>query len=162
MPRVPFRRYIDPRRVNNFLDICAFDPNYSPEDAAAQSIRALHHTRVIQLSPARRRIPRIRTASQLGIFTSGNGCKGCSNGEHCPNVGTLFRRALLSQVNWRNGENDLRLRTRASAQSGSIEHHRKVSGNRHLVVGEVTLANDFSGRLTFSWISCLITNPGYS
>ena len=123
MPRVPFRRYIDPRRVNNSLDICAFDPNYSPEDAAAQSIRALHHTRVIQLSPARRRIPRIRTASQLGIYTSGHGCKGCSNGEHCPNVGTLFRRALLSQVNWRNGENDLRLRTRASAQSGSIEHH---------------------------------------
>jgi hypothetical protein len=49
MQRVPFRRFIDPRRVNNFLDTCAFDPKYSPEDLAAQRIRALHHSGEIQL-----------------------------------------------------------------------------------------------------------------
>ena len=49
MERVPFRRYIDPRRVNNFLDTCAFDPKYSPEDVAAQHIRALHHSGEMQL-----------------------------------------------------------------------------------------------------------------
>jgi hypothetical protein len=49
MQRVPFRRFINPRRVNNFLDTCAFDPKYSLEDTAAQSIRALHHTGEIHL-----------------------------------------------------------------------------------------------------------------
>lgn len=42
MRRVPFGgSYLDPRRANNFLDSCAFDPKYSPEHEAAQAIRAL-------------------------------------------------------------------------------------------------------------------------
>ena len=42
MRRVPFRRSVlDPRRANNFLDSCAFDPKDSPEHEAAQTIRAL-------------------------------------------------------------------------------------------------------------------------
>lgn len=42
MQRVPFgRSYLDPRRANNFLDSCAFDPKYAPEHEAAQEIRAL-------------------------------------------------------------------------------------------------------------------------
>lgn len=42
MQRVPLGRSVrDPRRRNNFLDSCAFDPKYAPEDAAAQQIRAL-------------------------------------------------------------------------------------------------------------------------
>ena len=42
MQRIPFgRSLLDPRRANNFLDSCAFDPKYSPEDDAAQQIRAL-------------------------------------------------------------------------------------------------------------------------
>lgn len=42
MPRVPFgRSFLDPRRANNFLDSCAFDPKYAPEHDAAQAIRAL-------------------------------------------------------------------------------------------------------------------------
>lgn len=42
MQRVPFgRNFLDPRRKNNFLDSCAFDPKYSPEHEAAQSIRTL-------------------------------------------------------------------------------------------------------------------------
>ena len=42
MQRVPFgRTYLDPRRVNNFLDSCAFDPKYAPENEAAQQIRDL-------------------------------------------------------------------------------------------------------------------------
>jgi hypothetical protein len=49
MQRVPFRRYIDPRRVNNFMDTCAFDPKYSPEDVAAQQIRAMHQSGEIHL-----------------------------------------------------------------------------------------------------------------
>lgn len=49
MQRVPFRRYIDPKRTNNFLDTCAFDPKYSPEDAAAQRIRTLHQDGEIRL-----------------------------------------------------------------------------------------------------------------
>jgi hypothetical protein len=35
--------------VNNFLDTCAFDPKYSPEDGAAQRIRTLHHAGEIHL-----------------------------------------------------------------------------------------------------------------
>jgi hypothetical protein len=31
-------RPIDPRIVNNFIDSCAFDPKYSPEDQASQEI----------------------------------------------------------------------------------------------------------------------------
>ena len=42
MQRKPFgRSFLDPRRTNNFLDSCAFDPKYSPEHEAAQAIRAL-------------------------------------------------------------------------------------------------------------------------
>lgn len=42
MQRVPFgRSLLDPRRVNNFLDSCAFDPKYSPENDAAKEILAL-------------------------------------------------------------------------------------------------------------------------
>lgn len=50
MQRVPFgRSCIDPRRVNNFLDTCAFDPKYSPEDEAAHEIRRLFETGHVQL-----------------------------------------------------------------------------------------------------------------
>jgi hypothetical protein len=31
-------KHLDPKRVNNFLDSCAFDPKYSPEDEAAERI----------------------------------------------------------------------------------------------------------------------------
>lgn len=42
MQRVPFdRNLLDPRRTNNFLDSCVFDPKCSPEHEAAESIRAL-------------------------------------------------------------------------------------------------------------------------
>ena len=42
MPRVPFGRSLpDPRRRNTFLDSCAFDPKYRPEDEAAQRIRSI-------------------------------------------------------------------------------------------------------------------------
>lgn len=42
MQRVPFARsFLDPRRANNFLDSCAFDPKYAPEHEAAQQVRAL-------------------------------------------------------------------------------------------------------------------------
>lgn len=42
MQRAPFGPSLqDPRRANNFLDTCAFDPKYSPEHEAAQSIRTL-------------------------------------------------------------------------------------------------------------------------
>ncbi len=42
MQRIPFgRSFLDPRRANNFLDSCAFDPKYAPEDDAAQQIRTL-------------------------------------------------------------------------------------------------------------------------
>ena len=50
MSRVPIGRYyLDPRRVNNFIDTCAFDPKYSPEHEAAQRIRALGHEGIVQL-----------------------------------------------------------------------------------------------------------------
>ena len=50
MTRVPFgRRHLDPRRVNSFLDSCAFDPKYAPEDQAACEIRALGQAGVISL-----------------------------------------------------------------------------------------------------------------
>ena len=50
MQRVPFDRgYIDPRLVNNFLDSCAFDPKYSPEDEAAREIRHLSKMEHVQL-----------------------------------------------------------------------------------------------------------------
>ncbi len=43
MQRIPFKRNpIDPRRANNFLDSCAFDPKYTPEDTAAKQIWALN------------------------------------------------------------------------------------------------------------------------
>ena len=42
MSRVPFSRcLLDPRRANSFLDSCAFDPKYAPEDGAAQEIRRI-------------------------------------------------------------------------------------------------------------------------
>ena len=42
MPRIPFGRSLpDPRRKLTFLDSCAFDPKYHPEDEAAQRIRLL-------------------------------------------------------------------------------------------------------------------------
>jgi len=42
MSRVPFRRRRpDPRYTNSFLDSCAFDPKYAPEDSAAQEIRRI-------------------------------------------------------------------------------------------------------------------------
>ncbi len=50
MERVPFGRgHLDPRRANNFLDTCAFDPKYSPEHEAAQQIRALGNDGQINL-----------------------------------------------------------------------------------------------------------------
>lgn len=50
MKRVPFgRSYLDPRRTNNFLDSCAFDPKYAPEDEAAQRIREFGNGGVITL-----------------------------------------------------------------------------------------------------------------
>lgn len=42
MARVPFgRNYPDPRRTNSFLDTCAFDPKYAPEDEAAREIHRI-------------------------------------------------------------------------------------------------------------------------
>lgn len=42
MNRVPFPRgYVDPQRTNTFLDTCAFDPKYHPEQQAAEKIRSL-------------------------------------------------------------------------------------------------------------------------
>lgn len=42
MARVPVSRPLqDPRRANSFLDTCAFDPKYAPEDAAAREIRGI-------------------------------------------------------------------------------------------------------------------------
>ena len=42
MRRKPFGlSYRDPRRANNFLDSCAFDPKYLPEDEAARLLRAI-------------------------------------------------------------------------------------------------------------------------
>lgn len=50
MQRVPLGRSVrDPRRFNNFLDTCAFDPKYAPEDQAAQRIRALERDEEITL-----------------------------------------------------------------------------------------------------------------
>jgi len=50
MTRVPFgRSYLDPRRTNNFLDSCAFDPKYAPDDEAARHIRELGNRGVINL-----------------------------------------------------------------------------------------------------------------
>lgn len=42
MARTPLPRHLpNPRRSNTFLDTCAFDPKYTPEDDAAQEIRAI-------------------------------------------------------------------------------------------------------------------------
>ncbi len=50
MTRIPFAKSIlDPRRTNNFLDSCAFDPKYAPEHEAAQKIRILSNEEKIQL-----------------------------------------------------------------------------------------------------------------
>lgn len=50
MTRIPFGHYyLDPRRANSFLDSCAFDPKYAPEDQAAQEIRALGHDGIVSL-----------------------------------------------------------------------------------------------------------------
>lgn len=51
MQRVPLGRSVrDPRFVSNFLDTCAFDPKYTPEDQAAQQIRALNRDDQITLA----------------------------------------------------------------------------------------------------------------
>ena len=42
-------RYIDPRRTNIFLDTCAFDPKYSPEDDASKIIIELKDREIITL-----------------------------------------------------------------------------------------------------------------
>jgi len=50
MTRIPLgRNYLDPRRANNFLDTCAFDPKYSPEHEAAEQIRSLGKQHIVQL-----------------------------------------------------------------------------------------------------------------
>ena len=50
MQRVPFgRSYLDPRLTSNFLDSCAFDPKYVPEDGAAREIRELGNGGLINL-----------------------------------------------------------------------------------------------------------------
>ena len=50
MPRVPFgHRLPDPRRTNTFLDSCAFDPKYHPEEEAAQRIRSLRRETTISI-----------------------------------------------------------------------------------------------------------------
>ena len=46
------RRHIDPRITNNFLDSCAFDPKYSPEDAAALHLFELYKNDVLLLQIA--------------------------------------------------------------------------------------------------------------
>jgi hypothetical protein len=43
------RSYLDPRLVNSFLDSCAFDPKYAPEDEAARQIRKLGNRDVVSL-----------------------------------------------------------------------------------------------------------------
>lgn len=50
MARIPFsRRFLDPRRANNFLDSCAFDPKYAPEHESAQRIHAISRTERISI-----------------------------------------------------------------------------------------------------------------
>ncbi len=50
MTRIPLgRKFLDPRRANNFLDTCAFDPKYSPEHEAAEQIRSLGKQQIVQL-----------------------------------------------------------------------------------------------------------------
>lgn len=41
--------FFDPRRSNNFLDTCAFDPKVEPEASCAQNIRHLFNTGRIRL-----------------------------------------------------------------------------------------------------------------
>ena len=38
MYQIPDNQLINPSIVNNFIDSCAFDPKYSPEDKASQEI----------------------------------------------------------------------------------------------------------------------------
>ena len=55
MSRVPVpRNTLDPRLANNFLDSCAFDPKYAPEEQAAQEIKAIGDQGVVvlQLTPS--------------------------------------------------------------------------------------------------------------
>ena len=50
MARVPFpQNNLDPRRANSFLDSCAFDPKYAPEDHAAREIKSLGDQRTVSL-----------------------------------------------------------------------------------------------------------------
>ena len=50
MPLVPFPKHnLDPRLANNFLDSCAFDPKYAPEDQAAQQIKAIRDQGKVEL-----------------------------------------------------------------------------------------------------------------
>jgi len=53
MSRAPFSQsYLDPRRTNNFLDSCAFDPKYAPEHECAQRLRALGNEGQVNLMVA--------------------------------------------------------------------------------------------------------------
>lgn len=50
MIRVPIsRNVLDPRYANSFLDSCAFDPKYAPEDDAARQIRKLGDEGVVSV-----------------------------------------------------------------------------------------------------------------
>lgn len=50
MQRVPLgRSFRDPRRANNFLDSCAFDHKYAPEDDTAQQILSLGNNGQVNL-----------------------------------------------------------------------------------------------------------------
>lgn len=50
MQRIPFgQSVIDPRLTSNFLDSCAFDPKYAPEDDAAKQILTLGRDRQVNL-----------------------------------------------------------------------------------------------------------------
>lgn len=70
--------FIDPRRVNSFLDTCAFDPKYSPEHEAAQVIRDIGDGGTVSLILAhsnQREIEHpntpqeVKSAAQRMIFT---------------------------------------------------------------------------------------------
>lgn len=53
MARVPFgQSHLSPRRANNFLDTCAFDPKYAPEGECAQQIRVLGNEAKVHLTLA--------------------------------------------------------------------------------------------------------------
>lgn len=69
MQRVPFQKsFLDPRRVNNYLDSCAFDPKYAPEDSAAQEIRSLwkdEHIRLVLLHSIQKEVEHPNTPADV-------------------------------------------------------------------------------------------------